>query len=172
MRLPDAPPHTPRPVILDDELLTPLSSRLLQNAANGTGRAPLILAACPVHAADIAEWHRRRESLTHAGAEVVLIETEGRRQLAWSAIRTKLREMHLFSVMVEGGATVIDSLLAANAKQPGMIQAALITVAPTPIGEEGTGYTTALPLDGGEASGLRYCDALELTPDRVVALKS
>ncbi|KAI3617442.1 hypothetical protein CBS9595_003351 [Malassezia furfur] len=172
VRLGSAPKKHPRPVVLDNELRTPLSSRLIRNAADGTGRAPLLLAAQPHHAADVADWHRRREALTHAGAEVVLVEAGAEDKLTWPAIRATLEEHHLFSVMVEGGAQVIDSLLAANAEQPGMVQSVIVTVGAKPIGEDGITYTTPLPLNGGEKGGLTFAEALELAPDRIVALRS
>lgn len=172
VRLGSATNKHPRPVVLDNELQTPLSSQLIRNATNGSGRVPLILAARPHHAADVADWHRRREMLTHAGAEVALVESETDDKLTWPAIRATLHDHHLFSVMVEGGATVIDSLLAANAEQPGMVQSVIVTVGAKPIGADGVSYTTPLPLDGGEKSGLKFAEALELAPDRIVALRS
>ncbi|WFD43959.1 hypothetical protein MPSI1_002624 [Malassezia psittaci] len=161
----------PRPVVLDDQLLTPLSSRLIQNLANAKGSAPLLLAAVPNHAADLSEWHRRRELLIHAGAEVCLIEADENGNLTWSAICAKLHDLQLDSVMVEGGATVIDSILRANTKQPGIIQSAIVTISPNTIGPQGIGYETELPLKGGDGSGLVFDADIQLGPDRVAALR-
>lgn len=171
VRLASPAPKHPRPVVLDDDLRTPLTSRLLRNLAEGNGRPPLLLAATPHHAADISEWSRRREMLTHAGAEVALVDADGQGQLTWAAIRAKLQELQLHSVMVEGGAAVINNLLAAHAAGQTQIQTALITVSPKAIGPKGLGYSATLPLDGGASNNLTYTEALELTPDRVVALR-
>lgn len=170
-RLAPEPAHNPRPVVLDDALRMPLDCRLLKNAADGSGRTPLILAMYPVNAADVAEWNRRREVLTHAGAEVAIVESETEGILTWDAILTRLQQFHLFSIMVEGGATVIDSLLTAHATNPPKVQAAIVTISPNPLGTDAYGYKTSLPLAGGEASALQYAETLELDGDRVVALR-
>ena len=56
--------------------------------------------------------------------------------------------------MVEGGARVIQSFLAAEAAHHGCIDMVVITVSPTLVGDDGVGYgATLLTSDSVSASG-------------------
>jgi 2,5-diamino-6-(ribosylamino)-4(3H)-pyrimidinone 5'-phosphate reductase len=121
----------PRPIVLDSRVQTPLSCKLLANANAGTGKSPLIIAAKghdPVKA----------EELRRAGAEVVEIETRGS-MLPWTDVLCQISQAGIKSVMIEGGATVIESLFAAHQESP-IIDEVIVTVAPIELGREGLGY--------------------------------
>lgn len=160
----------PRPVVLDSHLRMPLGCRLLTQLAAGEGLAPLVIAARPLPTEEAA-WSERRTALERAGAQVLAVDAgDNRAMLPWAAVRGALAQEHLWSVMVEGGATVIDSLLVAHEKEP-CVDMVIITQSAAEIGDAGYGYTTALPLDARHTgSRLRRTCSLELPPDRIIAL--
>ena len=126
----------PRPIVLDSKLQTPPSSKLMQNAQAGTGKAPLIIAAKGYDSA-------KADALRAMGADVVEVaaskDSAGEGLPAWDDVLTCVSQAGMESVMVEGGATVIESLFAAHAKKP-LIDEIIVTVAPVKLGEAGLGY--------------------------------
>ncbi len=95
-----APGPSPIRLVLDSTLRTPVDSRLVQSI----DRAPVwILTSSEAE-------DRRREALESRGVRV--LETESS---SWKAILSTLAAEGVASVMVEGGATVISSLLQARA---------------------------------------------------------
>lgn len=56
----------------------------------------------------------------------------------------KLRSLGISSLMVEGGARVIDSFLQANLSTP-CIESLIVTVAPTLVGASGVAYGATTP---------------------------
>ncbi|MCO5565824.1 hypothetical protein L7F22_019499 [Adiantum nelumboides] len=123
----------PRPIVIDSKLRTPLDCKLLNNARQGTGKRPLIITSSNAEEAKVKALHE-------AGAEVIKVTTDSNGHLSWPDLLTTLRQEHqIESVMVEGGATVIESLLSAHAKQP-LINELIVTVAPNNVGEKGLSY--------------------------------
>lgn len=126
----------PRPIVLDGKLQTPPSSKLMQNARAGTGKAPLIIAAKGYDSA-------KADALRAMGADVVEVaaskDSAEEGLPAWDDVLTCVSQAGMESVMVEGGATVIESLFAAHAKKP-LIDEIIVTVAPVKLGEAGLGY--------------------------------
>lgn len=165
----------PRPVVLDTALRTPTSCRLLELYRHGAGRQPLLVSAAPTDQSAHGEWEQRYHALREAGAEIVLVSAPpSEPRLPWDAVWPVLSTAGIHSLMIEGGATVIDSVLAAHAKEP-CVDVVIVTVAPMQVGEAGYGYTTALPLDAsksGDATSahLRERARVHLSPDDVIAL--
>ncbi len=97
------PGPSPRRVVLDSTLRTPLTARVLTTP----GDAPLIVGSTEAAPA-------RAEALRAAGAQVVLLEPsdEG---VSLTAMLEHLRGLAVSSVMVEGGATVLKSFFADRA---------------------------------------------------------
>lgn len=145
---------SPRPVVLDSTLRTPPTCKVLQRGAR-----PLVLAAAP-RAGDDA-WGARRAALERAGAVVELVDAD-EHGLAWRGIRAALHAHGLGSVMVEGGAGVIDSALQAHAREP-TVDVVIVTVAPVDVGEQGYGYTARLR----DAPAWVRAETHELAPDTV-----
>lgn len=147
---------SPRPVILDARLETPLTCNLF---SRGRPSHPLILTAEPTE--ETAAWEERRRALEAAGAQVRVVKTQGTR-LAWSSVLDALARENLRSLMVEGGATVIDGLLAT----PAVLSKVIVTIAPCTVGSDGYGYTSqSLQKEGT----FRRVGTLMLSPDTVVA---
>ncbi|MDZ7579716.1 MAG: RibD family protein [Deltaproteobacteria bacterium] len=128
--------HSPRPIILDTRLRTPLDARLLQRK-------------------DCACWiisHResdgaKRESLVKAGAIVVPCQTALDGKIDLQSLMRILVTNEINILMVEGGARVITSFVGAR-----LIDQFIITVAPKLIGglnaidDRGTGMEPFVPL--------------------------
>lgn len=123
----------PRPIVIDTNLRTPLDCKLLNNAKQGIGKKVLILTAPNSDQTKVT-------ALREAGAEVVEVPKDSKGHLSWTDLLIILRQEHqIESVMIEGGATVIESVLAAHAEQP-VINELIITVAPNNVGQNGLSY--------------------------------
>jgi len=95
-----APGQDPRPIVIDSRLRTPVTARLLQRADN----LPIIAtthAACEARAAELAA----------AGAEVLRLSPNDRGQIDLPDLFATLGRRGFGSVMVEGGARIITSVL-------------------------------------------------------------
>lgn len=137
--LPMPPPvsELPRPVVLDSTLRMPLTCKLLRNHADGIGRQPLII--CSKHASP-----NHIAALVEKGAEVIRSDSADHdSSLDWPAVLSHIRAAGIRRLMVEGGATVITSLL----HQQQLIDTLLVTVAPIHVGMHGLGYSAPLPSD-------------------------
>lgn len=108
----------PLPVILDSHLRTPLEARLLRRASN----LPVIL--CSPQADK-----QRRAALEGAGARVLEVQQNPAGLLDLQLALGKLYELNISSLMVEGGAQVIQSFLEAR-----LFEALIVTIAPRWIG--------------------------------------
>ncbi|GAW25013.1 putative 5-amino-6-(5-phosphoribosylamino) uracil reductase [Rosellinia necatrix] len=123
----------PRPVVIDPRLRWDFTadSRVLRLAREGRGLAPYVVtleAEAPAG---------RRRLLEDAGGKfIVLGPARGSppARLAWPDILAALRREGLRSVMVEGGADVVNSLLG---EHPGLVDSVVVTIAPTWLGRGG-----------------------------------
>lgn len=146
---------SPRPIVLDRLLDMPVTCRLLQRDPPAH---PLVLCAEPT--ASREAWEARRRALEAAGAQVRVVDVHGT-HLAWSSILQVLAQEHIRSVMIEGGASVIDSVLSSRVT----VHKVIVTVSPTHVGEAGYGYTTSALWN---APHLHQVATLELGPDTIV----
>lgn len=133
----------PQPVILDSRLRFPVGARLLHDPP----RSPII-----VTTGDAPETNAVR--LQAKGARVVRVTASGPDgRVDLDAAFERLAAMGLSSVMIEGGATVIQRVLASN-----LVDYCIITIAPKIIG--GVKAVEGLCLQGNEAPlsivGCRY----------------
>lgn len=90
----------PQPIILDSSLRFPLTAHLLQRP----GPLPWIFAAETASA-------RRQAELEQAGARVFRLPQNAENTLDLNALLTRLYQLGIHSLMVEGGARVISSFL-------------------------------------------------------------
>lgn len=131
----------PRPVVLDGHLRTPIDCKLLKNARQGAGKAPLIVTSKVTD-------REKAEALRHGGAEIVEVQAQDDGRPSWPALLDALgTTCGIQSVMVEGGATVIESLSTAHEREP-LIDALIVTVSPKLVGRDGLGYRTPAWLQG------------------------
>jgi GTP cyclohydrolase II len=125
----------PRPVVIDGQLRTPIDARLVCRPAPG----PIIatsLTACPL----------KEERLREKGALVMRLPCLADGRLDLKTLLARLALMKISSVMVEGGALVLSSFLAA-----GLVDQVVVTISPRFIGglralaAQGSGPLEPLP---------------------------
>lgn len=115
VRLADGP-H-PRPIILDSTLRTPSTAHIFEHP-----QRPLI-------ATTAAAPPARQAALEAAGADIVRLPTLANGRISLPHLLTHLHTLGIATVMVEGGATVLASFLAAQ-----LADRAAITLAPRYLG--------------------------------------
>jgi 3,4-dihydroxy 2-butanone 4-phosphate synthase/GTP cyclohydrolase II len=107
----------PQPVVLDSTLRTPCTARLLQHP-NGLW----------IFTTDRSSIDARRR-LTECGAEIIVLPADNNGQVSLPAVLDALHQRTIRSVMVEGGAHVLNAF--AHAK---LAHFAVITIAPRLVG--------------------------------------
>ena len=110
--------RSPRPVILDGRLRTPPGARLLARK----DCRPLLVCREDVDAG-------RRSVLEAAGADILPVALDARGNLDLHSVLARLSEKGIASLMVEGGARVLASFLAA-----GLVDEIVVTIAPILLG--------------------------------------
>jgi diaminohydroxyphosphoribosylaminopyrimidine deaminase/5-amino-6-(5-phosphoribosylamino)uracil reductase len=132
-RLPGMETRSPLRVVLDRALRIPHESRLVRSARE----TPLwVMASDPIEASTAT-------TLGTAGVQVVRVPVAaGAPGLDLAAVLRALSERGVTRLMVEGGARVAASFIAA-----GLVDEAWLLRGPDPIGEEGLPALGPLPLD-------------------------
>ncbi|GAA6000367.1 2,5-diamino-6-(ribosylamino)-4(3H)-pyrimidinone 5'-phosphate reductase [Rhodotorula paludigena] len=132
VRLPELRPleEQPAPFILDSNLRTPPTAKLILNAQKGISRPVTILTSLEHAAKTVPEGAAitavRRDATGHLDLQSLFSPTSD------ASIRPSFGR----SLMVEGGASVITSFLAS-----GLVDLVLVTVAPVLVGAEGVSVT-------------------------------
>lgn len=126
-RLLEGTHENPQPIVLDTHLRFPLDARLLENYRAGTGKQPWIVS---IPSSD-EEVLSRKVALEAAGARI--IEIDDTRDL--SSFVSRMHQLGIPSIMVEGGAQIIRSFI-----QSPMVTNLIITIAPTFLGKDAVGY--------------------------------
>ncbi|GAA5853497.1 hypothetical protein JCM8547_002478 [Rhodosporidiobolus lusitaniae] len=143
-RLPDLLPlaEQPTPVILDTNLRTPPSCKLIANARKGIGRTPTIVCGFYRDGApqeEMVAQYVRKTRLEADGAKFVQARRDSSSaSVSLPSLLSTPSDPTLFgrSLMVEGGASVITSFLAS-----GLVDLVIVTVAPVLVGAEGVSVT-------------------------------
>ena len=127
------PGRSPKPIVLDSKLETPLTCRLLTLASC---RKPLII-TCTSRDAGTTAYRERWDALVRAGATIVAAgANENGTGVAIAAALQRVFEFGIRSVMVEGGARIIAAFLATagaaatTAGRRSIVGQLIITVAP------------------------------------------
>ncbi|VEU24020.1 DEKNAAC105196 [Brettanomyces naardenensis] len=120
--------HDIRPIIIDPsfKLRTIFQrSKLHENCVNGVGLAPLVV----IDRHSLVEGH---------GIDTLVLDVDPKTgKFSWLDIFKALREKGIRSVMVEGGATVINSLLRRGEDGLFVVNSLIVTVAPIYLGSGG-----------------------------------
>lgn len=137
--------HQPRPIILDPTARWDFTERsgVLATAKGGHGLAPYILTS--VRDTPPA----KKLLLERFGGKYITMQATvneaGEHRFKWRHVLEALAAEALGSVMIEGGATVINSLLLPD--NLSLINSAIITIAPTWLGQGGAIVSPAQRLD-------------------------
>lgn len=110
--------QNPRPVILDTHLRIPLNSHLIQRGEN-----------LPWIACGLNPDEEKLQALEACNARILYCQVDEQKRIDLLDLLHQLGESGIRSVMVEGGAEVITSFLAA-----GLADLAVITIAPVWLG--------------------------------------
>lgn len=117
-----------RPVVVDPHARWKYSSsQLRQVCESGAGLAPYIIVGSDVRV-DEAE----SLALTEQGGEYVALDLGAHHQANWEAIFQALHVRGVSLVMVEGGAKVINTLLAGL-----LVDSVVVTIGPVFLGDQG-----------------------------------
>jgi len=129
----DHPPH-PRPIIIDPKLRWDFTrnSKVFQLVRDNNGLAPYVVTAVPRPPDD------KRQILEEHGGKFIVLgsdkdATSGDSSLPWPDILAAIEQENLHSVMIEGGGSVINSLL--SSRNRGLVDSVIITIAPTWLGQ-------------------------------------
>lgn len=148
--------YHPRPVVIDPSARWSLNdnSRILKAVKEGRGRGPWIIVA-PGFAVNQARVELLK---AHGGKYLGLPDFDARYRLSWEGIFRALVEAGIKSVMVEGGATVINELL--RPENVRFVSSVVVTVAPTYLGSGGVAVGPARAIDprGAPVPALRFRD--------------
>ncbi|KAI8821371.1 dihydrofolate reductase-like domain-containing protein [Fimicolochytrium jonesii] len=154
----------PQPIILDSTLRTPVSAKLL-SIDRGDARKPLIVTT-RVH--DPV----RRHELTEKGVQILVVgDTEGGPRVSIrNALAVLATGFNIRSVMVEGGATVIGSLLTS---MDVAIDKLIVTVAPVAVGNgvHAIGAQETMAAGGGLLPKFSDVQWKQFGPDAVMVAK-
>ncbi|EPQ60287.1 dihydrofolate reductase [Gloeophyllum trabeum ATCC 11539] len=160
--------HLPRPVILDAHLRLRPDCKLLKNYQASNGRRPWVF--CLPTGSQDEGFIARAETLRNAGARIFEVPGDGE-SLSLPAVLTVLYDNWIESVMVEGGAKVINSFLNL-AREEDVVDTLIVTQAPVRLGEDAVGYGTNILAGGGAAlPDMVHVATAKMGPDNVVAFK-
>jgi 2,5-diamino-6-(ribosylamino)-4(3H)-pyrimidinone 5'-phosphate reductase len=132
----------PRPLVLDPRgrWAVAAESKILRLAREGRALAPWVLT-------DLAFVDdERAELLEGCGGKIIPLASEEAGNFEWEDILQVLSSHGLQSVMVEGGAGVINGLL--SAEQQALVDAVIVTIAPTWLGQGGVVVAPERRVDG------------------------
>ena len=131
----------PRPIVIDPWLEWEIekNTQLCRLAANGSGKKPTVI-CCAEALAALSE--QRRQKLENAHVTLLAVATEQshklhglqehrRVRLPLAGVLEKIEEMGCRSVMVEGGARLLNSFLEQHS---GLVDSIIITLAPKWLG--------------------------------------
>ena len=155
-RYPGASPDSqPRPVIVDPHARWDASSsKVAKLATTEEGKAPWIIH----HSHDVAKaapWASNYERLV-VSSDVPQSAPTGppgtSHGIPWQLILRTLGQKGVGSIMVEGGATVINDLIS----QPDIIDSVIVTIAPTWLGQGGVAVSPASKIEDGRRVNSAY----------------
>lgn len=124
----------PRPIIVDPHgRWKGIGKKAYKLAAEGEGKPPWVITT--------SQTFQRNSRLHDIEGDYVIVDEKDASNGAidWEALLRTLFVRGVKSVMIEGGATVINSLLA----QPKLVNAVIITIAPTFLGQGGVAVSPA-----------------------------
>ncbi|KAF7784121.1 hypothetical protein Agabi119p4_286 [Agaricus bisporus var. burnettii] len=139
-RLDGLPHRLPRPIILDPRLRLSPNCKLVKNFSSNVGLQPWIICTAPAESEERRDWQERHEALVAAGALLVQVDSTSN-LLPLPSILRRLKTLGIQSLMIEGGARLIDSCFHASP----FIDALIVTVAPTLVGPAGLNYGSLIP---------------------------
>ncbi|TIB87269.1 bacterial bifunctional deaminase-reductase [Wallemia mellicola] len=124
----------PTPVIIDPHFKCPVNAKIIENYKRGIGKAPILLTF------EGSKSTQKLLDLEKSGVRIFGVLTCSDEGLRWDrSIFDKItKEFGFKRYMIEGGATVIRSLLSSK----NVVDKLIVTVSPTLIGSDGVSIIT------------------------------
>jgi len=123
----------PQPIILDRRgRWTPQNTKVVDLYRNGRGKPVMVLKSPPENDLDRWEWSGRRDD-----------GFEYHPYLEFERMLITLKAIGIKSVMIEGGATIINTILSEHAH---LVDSVIITYAPVYLGQDGVSVSPDGPL--------------------------
>ncbi|RPA72438.1 hypothetical protein BJ508DRAFT_244847 [Ascobolus immersus RN42] len=122
----------PRPIILDPRgrWNGHSGSRVIQTAKRGEGKAPWVVTG------ELQGRPTWVEALEQVGGRWLQVPLEEDSRWTWSGLKKAFGKEGVTSVMVEGGAAVIDGILREEGETGGIVDSLIVTVCPGFLGGE------------------------------------
>lgn len=119
-----------RPIVVDPTFRWHLTedSRVIKTAKQGLGLAPFLIVKSGEDG-----FEAKKNLLEKYGGKVLVLDAGKDGKLAWSSIFSLLRKEGIQSVMVEGGAVIINKLL----EQHSLVDSLIVTIGPVYLGNQG-----------------------------------
>ncbi|KAI5778919.1 riboflavin biosynthesis protein RibD domain-containing protein [Geopyxis carbonaria] len=158
----------PRPVVVDRNARWAVSaeSRMVVAAAEGRGKGPWVLVAgkhCGTRRVDAKDLVLRA-----VGGKVVFVDAEEEEGAwPWEEVLAVLGDEGVGSVMIEGGAGVINGLL----REPELVDSVVVTVAPVYLGQGGVNVSPQREEEGKPAATFDGVNWMVLERDVVMAAR-
>ncbi|KAE8356026.1 dihydrofolate reductase-like domain-containing protein [Aspergillus coremiiformis] len=135
----------PRPIVVDPHARWDFSSersKILQLAAEGRGRAPFVIIR-----PDCSPSSSRCALLERCGGKFISLSVDAATgRMPWDGLMECLRREGLRSVMIEGGGSVINSLLEPISAH--LVDSVVVTIAPVWLGRGGVVVSPERRRDG------------------------
>lgn len=165
------PSKLPRPIILDAHLRLPIDCKMLSNFRQGKGLQPWVFCS----SSDFPEMSNRKSALLEAGAVIFNVSCENG-FLSIPQVLEGLFNQGIRSLMVEGGATVINSFLECAQQWhgltvPSLVDIIIITTAPVFVGDGGVEYKVGCAERVGEVPTLQHIRTALMGKDTVTAVR-
>jgi len=123
--------NQPRPIVIDPHARWELKeqSKVLQVAREGRGKGPIVVTGVSAPSSTYLKL------VEDVGGKFITVPVDENGRLQWSDILAVLFEEGIRSIMIEGGACVINSLL--DPAHQSLIDSVIVTIAPTWLGQGG-----------------------------------
>lgn len=121
---------TIRPIVIDPTFRWQLTedSRVINTAKQGLGLAPFVIVRKGQRGIEA-----KKNILEKYGGKILELDTDKNGQISWLSIFKLLKNEGIQSVMVEGGAVIINTLL----EEPSLIDSLIVTIGPVYLGKKG-----------------------------------
>ena len=141
----------PRPIVIDESRRWDVrSAKVTQLAAQSKGKAPWVVESGGENGTYTGIFDGFQRLAIGEGSPVFVHDSRPQKTpisgktIEWAAILGALKQQGINSVMIEGGATIINELLS----RPSLVDSVIITIAPTFLGQGGTSVTPSAKVEG------------------------
>ena len=149
----------PRPVVIDSSRRWDVeSAKVTQLAAESKGKAPWVIehTSSAGTFTELSTCYERlpvgKNSPRSVGHSTLQQASASGDTITWIAILHALKQRGINSVMIEGGATIINELLS----QSDLVDSVIVTIAPTFLGQGGTSVTPSAKIEDGHRTNAAH----------------